>query len=265
MASVQGYFDTSPKQTKSDYYNYNGNLENFLRLLSEVRLILVIGIRRLGKSSLVQVGLNEAGVPYLLIDARAGPSSLGDFLRAVEQSFAHFSRRNPTLAAEVVQRLNGGPRMAEGHEPAQIHFTARTDLINFLDSLNQTSQDRKQRIVVAIDEAQRLRDLDELDLDEFLSYVFENFRSLEIVLTGSEIGLLNDIMQKPDLASLAVSRISIAPLTREQAKEFLTMGFDQRDLGEKLNDPFVTRAFDVLGGNVGWLTNLRAKLSERKI
>ncbi|WP_054837408.1 ATPase [Metallosphaera hakonensis] len=62
-------FDTEPKTSLSDLFDREEEVEKLKRGLNE-RLILVLGIRRIGKSSLILSTLNSLGIDYVFIDVR---------------------------------------------------------------------------------------------------------------------------------------------------------------------------------------------------
>jgi len=55
-------------------YDREREIEDILSLIDENRpLIVITGIRRLGKTSLLRIALNEAGREYVIVDLRANP------------------------------------------------------------------------------------------------------------------------------------------------------------------------------------------------
>ncbi|MEM2511479.1 MAG: hypothetical protein QXY40_11645, partial [Candidatus Methanomethylicia archaeon] len=66
------YFKLGVKELKSDFFNFEVELNSFLRELrsNETRMIVIRGVRRTGKSSLLRVGLLESGFPHIILDAR---------------------------------------------------------------------------------------------------------------------------------------------------------------------------------------------------
>jgi len=62
-------FSTEPKTSLDELFDREVEIERFRSGLNE-RLILVLGIRRVGKSSLVLSVLNSLGIDYVFIDVR---------------------------------------------------------------------------------------------------------------------------------------------------------------------------------------------------
>ena len=64
-------FDRIPKYKIEDFYDREEELQLLFKSLEVGEgLIVVYGVRRVGKTSLVQVGLTEYNVPYVIVDLR---------------------------------------------------------------------------------------------------------------------------------------------------------------------------------------------------
>ena len=64
-------FDPRPKQEKRDLFGRERELNRLLAAMgSRCPLILLLGVRRIGKTSLLKVALKEAGQPYIYLDLR---------------------------------------------------------------------------------------------------------------------------------------------------------------------------------------------------
>jgi len=61
-------FDPSPKEDPRDFFDQETELSTFVSAIERgERLIVVYGVRRVGKSSLVRVSLKMCSVGYLII------------------------------------------------------------------------------------------------------------------------------------------------------------------------------------------------------
>jgi AAA+ ATPase superfamily predicted ATPase len=56
------YFTLEPKRRREDFYDMEDELNDFVSSLSKFRFIVVRGLRRYGKTSLILTGLNAADV-----------------------------------------------------------------------------------------------------------------------------------------------------------------------------------------------------------
>ena len=63
------YFDGRPKETREDLYDREEELQTLRSSLSEP-IVLLTGVRRIGKTSILKVLLNEVDIPYALMDVR---------------------------------------------------------------------------------------------------------------------------------------------------------------------------------------------------
>ena len=64
-------FDVRPKISRKDLYNFEKEMEEIIRNLDKP-MIVVSGLRRTGKTSLVLTSLRESNSKFLLIDLREG-------------------------------------------------------------------------------------------------------------------------------------------------------------------------------------------------
>jgi AAA+ ATPase superfamily predicted ATPase len=83
------FFDPRPKEKKEDLFDRERELERFSDALAYSPLILILGARRMGKTSLMNVALKESCQPYVMIDLRGLPynPSRADLLRRFEAGF----------------------------------------------------------------------------------------------------------------------------------------------------------------------------------
>ena len=64
-------FDVNPKERKEDLYDRERELnEIFDALKRKERLIVIVGMRRAGKSSVLRVSLKEAKMPHAILDVK---------------------------------------------------------------------------------------------------------------------------------------------------------------------------------------------------
>jgi AAA+ ATPase superfamily predicted ATPase len=65
-------FDPGVKTSRRDFFDRERELEEILDAVrNKEKLIVVYGVRRVGKSSLVNIALREIGEPFAIIDVRA--------------------------------------------------------------------------------------------------------------------------------------------------------------------------------------------------
>ena len=250
------YFSLEVKRKKrtSTWTEFN-ILRNEL-LDPRMRMVVIKGLRRTGKSSLLRVALNETGLPHILIDLRpAAPP-------APETFYEYFS-------AELSKFLeDGGLRkalsMVKGLEISglKLEFSEKKPGVigRVLEEVGRRTRGRQ--LVLAIDEAQALRYM--IGFGEVLAHIYDYVGGVKMVLTGSEVGLLDRFIgvgnPKAPLFGRAYTEITMEWLSPEKALLFLHEGFNQ--LGVKAPEHESEQAVQRLDGVIGWLTyygHLRGK------
>ena len=252
------YFSLEVKTKREDFFDMD---EEFNTLRSELldpytRMVVIKGLRRTGKSSLLHVALNETGLPHILIDLRlAAPPTPETF-------YEYFS-------AELSKFLeDGGLRkalsMIKGLEVSglKLEFSEKKPSVigRVLEEVGR--RNRGRQLVLAIDEAQALRYI--RGFGEVLAHIYDYVDGVKIVLTGSEVGLLDRFIgvgnPKAPLFGRAYTEIVMGRLSSEKALLFLREGFSQMRV--KVPQPELEQAIQRLDGVIGWLTyygHLRSK------
>jgi len=109
-------FDLMPKARREDLFDFDEELGRLTRLLgdSRTRLIVVKGLRRTGKTSLILTALNSIGSPYALIDVREVVRSRRGLYMALERAINDLLRLRSPLTAELRRALEAvrGVRVA---------------------------------------------------------------------------------------------------------------------------------------------------------
>ncbi|WP_456453219.1 AAA family ATPase [Thermococcus sp.] len=255
------YFDIRPKRKREDLYDREVELKEFEKsIMSSNPLTVITGIRRLGKTSLLVVGLNELGVPYVLVDFRGvNPNSRMDVYKRIESSLNGFFRKNRNLWEEIKTELKNiaGLRVLS----LGVSFSwkeERTDLIALFRELE------KYDVVLAFDEVQYLRGPVGSEFAGLIAHLYD-YSDLRMVMTGSEVGLLHDYLGVDDPKAPLYGRyfheISLGRFTPEQSREFLQKGFEQ--VGLTPPDELISLAVERLDGIVGWLVLFGRKAMEK--
>ena len=106
---------------------------------------------------------------------------------------------------------------------------------------------------VFIDEAQKAN---VTDLANVLSYFYDRFPNVFFIISGSEIGLIEDVLGENDgehpLYGRHITKILMNRLDKSRGFEFLNNGFDQ--LKTKIKKEDIYEAIEKLDGLIGWLT-----------
>lgn len=215
------------------------------------RLVLILGLRRIGKSSLILATLNSIAIHSVYVDVRKVYDEVSKKVTAdklfeeLHSSVAKLSKKEKLK--EVFSKLE-----ISVESPLRIKLSPdnfRREAVKVFDALNEMG-----KTVVTFDEAQYLR-FSTVGLRSLLAYIYDHLTNITVVLTGSEIGLLNDFAGLEDPGSELYGRyyraIEVKPFNRKTSEEFLELGF--KELGVEVDRRMIEKAAEELGGIAGWL------------
>ncbi|MFA4640537.1 AAA family ATPase [Pyrococcus kukulkanii] len=245
------YFDPRPKTKREDLFDRERELEEFITALESRRPLTVItGIRRLGKTSLLLVGLNEANAPYILVDMRdVNPSSEFDLYKRIEAGLNRLIRERKdikTKIKEILSHISGIQILGSG---IYLSWGERgVDLLELFETLERLD------VVIAFDEVQYAKGPIGRKLTGLIAHLYD-YTDLRIVVTGSEVGLLYDFLGIEDpnapLFGRYFEEITLSRFSEEQGREFLRIGFEQCNIN--VGKETIEEAVRALDGIVGWL------------
>ena len=263
-------FDDRPKIQRRDLFNRERELQQFLQALKTATpLTLILGMRRLGKTSLMLVGLNESKMPYLVVDARSLPIrySWRDLYKSLETSLNEFLNRHKKVSTRIREFLGSlrGVEFEVSTKGIRVLLSwgrqERPSLSALLESLNDWAESEGKNLVIALDEAQYLRGPLSLEITRAIAYACDHCRNLLFVLTGSEVGLLHDFIGIEDPEAPLYGRVSmeirLEKFSKHLSCQFLVAGF--KEAGITPSQEFLEEAVTKLNGVVGWLTKLGAR------
>jgi hypothetical protein len=261
-------FDPRPKTQKKDLFGRDEELNTFLRALrSRTPLILLLGIWRVGKTSLLKVGLSESGEPYIFLDMRKLDEegyAKSVLYRMIEAEINRILPRWRKLI-NYIKRVKGVSVSAAGIGGSIQLDWGRDGVIlsDLVESLNSWVEDDEKvsYFTLAFDEAQLLRNMvggkGRIDFRSLIAYIYDNLKNIKVVLTGSEIGLLMDFLQFDKAGSILYGRykeeIILKPFTQNLSREFLVRGFKEANLEAPLE--VIDYVIEKLDGIPGWLTS----------
>lgn len=234
------YFEIEPKGRKEDFFNYDYEYGQVKKALERgERIIAVVGVRRVGKTSLLNLIYNETSSIKLWLDGRIVTNPKKDIFAAIYE----------TAKA-------GKPKIFGKIESLNLSAFG-VGLGVKLASESQAEIEKKIRgsghICVFIDEAQRM---DVKDLADVLSYFYDRFSRVSFIISGSEVGLVEEILGETDaehpLYGREIVKVPIGRLDRNRATDYLKKGFAQLRLEASEKD--IEEAVDELDGLIGWLT-----------
>ncbi|AAY80437.1 ATPase [Sulfolobus acidocaldarius] len=239
-------FDERPKKTRDELFDREKEIEEIKNNINRP-LLAISGIRRIGKTSTLLVALNELKTDYVLIDCRRLKENYGR-----QDLYSIFSASFSSIIDKVRDILSGVRGVSIVGNSIEFKWKGRQSLslADLFDHLN------KKRLIIAIDEAQKLRGPLSTEIKDAIAHAYDYDENLTFIFTGSEIGLLYDFLGVEDKNSPLYGRyyysVTLERFSREMSKEFLTKGF--QEVGLRANNSVVDKLVDLFDGIPGWLT-----------
>jgi hypothetical protein len=242
------YFDPEPKEKRRDLYNFEKEYKELRDSIKKgERIIVIKGIRRTGKTSLMKVTYDELKCPRTFMDGRITPPKQNEIFNnllqnsvvALTDSFIDLKLKD-VLKEIAVTPFGIGPI-----------FSFSLGIKSF-EKIDKILKRRKSKLVIFVDEAQRLK---AGNISGIIAHLFEHTRYITIVLAGSEVGILDSIIgtdAESDLYGRPKKLIELNRLKKAQATEFLKLGFKQYQKEIKESD--LERVVETVDGITGWLT-----------
>jgi AAA+ ATPase superfamily predicted ATPase len=261
-------FDPRPKSQRSELFDREEEIKELKELVARSPLTLLLGIRRIGKTSVLKVALNELEVPYVYLDLKIleeeGYSKVALY-RLLSEAFSNTASKWNRLI-DHLKSIKG--IKAYGFRIEFNWHEESLTLTRILSKLNQFAE--KGFVVIAFDEAQILRNLmggkGKIDFLNILAYAYDNLPNLRFLLTGSEVGLLLDTLKLDDASSPLYGRyVKIIRLERFDEKrsiEFLRKGFEEFNM--QFSEEVFHKIYEKVDGIVGWLTYFGYSIAESR-
>jgi hypothetical protein len=263
------YFDLEPKCRREDLYDFDEQFEKLLRLFREPRakapLITITGLRRTGKTSLIQTSLNESGLPHLTLNGRAFADvpviKRRSLLRVLESELNDVVEREKGWGKKFLEVLGGVRWLRVNSKPPWIHFewerpASDLDLLDIVLSFNRLARENETKFIFVLDEAQEFRRLKGYSLQSLMAHIYDDVKNIQMIVTGSQFGFLYDFLgvEDPDspLFGRGMAEIRVPRIAGDLATDFLMKGFEQAGIRPK--EDMVDMAVKKLDGIIGWLT-----------
>ncbi|MEZ0318421.1 MAG: ATP-binding protein [Pyrobaculum sp.] len=240
---MRNLFDPRPKKSRKELYDREKELE-FLDKNVEKPLIAVLGIRRIGKTSLLKAFLEPHRGVY--VDMRGVTTQAELYERLADALTEGWGK-----VKEALRGVRGIEVMGVG---VSIKWRGRgsISLVGLLEELN-----KKGRFIIVFDEVQEARPPISAELKRAAAYAYDNLENLTVILSGSQIGLLERFMATEDASSPLygryVARLTLPRFTREQSLDFLQLGFKEAGVAPPPSQ--LEEAVDFFDGIPGWLVH----------
>lgn len=243
------YFDPAPKKSKNEIYNFDEEYNQIKNSLNDptVRLIALYGLRRTGKTTLLNIFYNEFNGKKLYIDVR-------NIYPLTTISLSKYLTHHMT---ELIKEFNLADLFLSKIKGIDLGVKIELKdnellLSELFEKLDTELSKKNQNLLIFIDEAQLLK---QVNFDRFLAYIYDKLKNVKVIVAGSEIGMLDRLLGDNEDAPLfgrAIKRISIDRLNKVRALEFLEIGFKQVKFSVSSTD--IEKAYEKLDGIIGWLT-----------
>ncbi|HII60889.1 AAA family ATPase [Pyrococcus horikoshii] len=248
-------FSPYPKVKREELFDREKELKEIEEAVKRgERLLLLLGPRRIGKSSILNVALSELPYPSVKVDVRkvySEYSSVNRYIIGKMLLSALRGRKRLFEEARMFLEKVKGVRISG----VNIEINPKGfSLAELLEVLNEYGSE-KGRIIIAFDEAQYLRFGGATRYDGIIAYAIDNLENLTFILTGSEVGLLYDFLKFEDPKAPLFGRyhhdIFIQRFSSDMSLEFLMAGF--REAGVEVERRELEKAVEELDGIPGWL------------
>ncbi|WP_243671700.1 ATP-binding protein [Vulcanisaeta sp. JCM 16161] len=216
------FFDTRPKVSRDAVFGRDDVINEIERLLNNGFWPVILGPKRIGKTTVMRVVINELGGIYIDASTITGLKGLG--LRLINE----------------IKRLNIKVRLNLAVLQLDIERRPTITIEGLIKELGD--------VVIGIDEVQNIISP---KLPALLSVAYNESR-VRFVFSGSLIGTTRLIMRSPESLGRPLIRFELKPFTREQSMEFLRVG--SRECGIGISDTEIEDAVSEFDGIVGWLT-----------
>ena len=239
-------FDPRPKSKREELFDRREELEA-LHANKDVPITIITGIRRIGKTSLLNVFLSEVEAPSVILDLRDLKSNYG-----IRDLYELLSKALSSKLDKLIDLLKGISSIKVVGTEVQIRWRGRGSLTlsSLFDHLD------KRRIIIAFDEAQKLRGPRSREVLEAIAHAYDYDRNVTFVFTGSEAGLLYGFLGIDDPSSPLYGRycfrLTLERFSKDLSAEFLRQGF--KEIGLDVSPSVIEEAVEAFDGIPGWLT-----------
>ena len=268
-------FSTRPKDDRRDLYDRESEIEAIKESVRRREWIAVLGIRRVGKTSVVNVSIGESNAIPLKVNLmrlhnpRRSRYSRDEFIGLLLEGINQIVRSS-TLGGRLSRFVSNILGIDEEIfldfnsmriKPRLKRFRAH-DVATLLRETDSFAEDNGKSLVLVLDEAQELAKID-LDLSTLFHDVYENCRNTVVVMTGSMVRIvervLRDVEYGEPFFGRYIRKVELPRFTADQSEDFLRRGFQQE--GVSVDPGVVEEAVARLDGVPGWLTIFGSELS----
>ncbi len=232
------FFSPQAKETEDDLFNYKVELNKLLDIMRHGPMGVILGLRRVGKTSLLKVAYNKFKGPKAWLDG------------LVVRDETHMWEVLNLKIKQILLNASLKYKFKNLIRNIEIEHVK----IKWIDE-NLEDVIRKEHVkgVLIIDEIQLLK---KYGIDKWLAYIYDHL-PLRVIISGSQIGIVEKMIgetkegMKP-LKGRLIRRIELKPLNFQKAQVFLIQGMEQ--INKRISEVEIQEVYSALGGFMGWLT-----------
>jgi hypothetical protein len=223
-------------------------------------IILLDGLRRIGKTSLLKAFLNESDDFNIFVDCRMlyknktiKPSELNN---VIFDSINREIKKNKFK--KIIGKISSVNFGGFGISLNKNNNEKNDNIGMTLRKINDLLKNKNKKFIIAFDEAQYLRYYNRggNEFLQLMAYAYDNLENILFILTGSEVGLLHDFLSVDDIDAPLYGRylneITLKRFEREQSIKFLKTGFEDEKM--EIPEKIIEKAVNELDGIVGYLS-----------
>ncbi|MEM3950822.1 ATP-binding protein, partial [Saccharolobus sp.] len=196
-------FNTRPKEDRKDLYDREKEIEMIKESIARGEWIAVLGMRRIGKTSVVNVAVKESGLIRVSINLmRIHDSRKKQYPKDVLISLLieeiNEAIKNYTILGKVAKLLSnvlGVEEIQTNKVRAKLKKIRGTDVTYVIREMDSIARNNKKQLVIILDEAQELAKVNGLDFPSIFHDVYDNCKNTVIIFTGSMVKLIEKTLK----------------------------------------------------------------------
>ncbi len=231
-------FYTPPKDDPRLLFAREKELHDVVANLKEGHWIVLLGPRRVGKTSLAKCAIRKLGWDAISIDARENNDLTQAFLSSIAKP--------PSLTS-----LDGRIQIAPSPLSVGFSYTKQNLGRNIDEFLKKR---KRRRFILLLDEAQWFRN--PRQVLRLLAHLYDYYyETVTPIITGSSVGVMKSILEpgtKSPLYGRPLTQLEVRKWTPSISLSFLSEGLKQNGL--RMGEELMVKTVDSLDGLPGWLT-----------
>lgn len=229
--------------------NHKWAVKKLKEIVDKGTFSIVLGARRVGKTSVVKTFLKHYSYKYLYFDLSPYIGQGAVSFQALTPTEIGFNEKE--LSSEA--QLNISVVSLRIRETKITSNVFQSNLISLLRDLNS----KYKKFIIVFDEAQVLAFLKGINVRGLIQLIHNNYGNISVILTGSMPGLLEKVVSPTKAAEPGFARyfekIYIPRWTKEETIDFLKNGL--LESGVRVNEIELEEVYEELSGIPGFIVH----------